>query len=244
MRYRLGASLLLSALVLAGCGGGPQAQTTPTMPYQVTPIVVTPTPAGGSTPVSGAYPAPAAQPTANAAYPVPAGPVDPQGRLIGAIDSIAIAQSVTQTKFDPNAKLYAIVPSHVMILNLGSPPVLPGWFYRFKVAGSPREFIVQVVNDNVTGTTEVEPIEQSKPLELPIDLTAIKITSDQVFASFTQKAPSLGLKVDDLKSYDLELVNLEGTSGPIWNVFDPTTFKWVYAVSATSGAEVPNPRGQ
>jgi hypothetical protein len=160
------------------------------------------------------------------------------------IDSLPGAQSAAKERFDPNAKLYAVLPSHAMILNLNSPPVLPGWFYKFKAEGSPREFIVQIVNGQISGTNEIEPIEPSKPLELPIDLAAVKITSDQVFASFQQKAPSLGLKVDDPKMYDLELVNLEGAGGPIWSVFDPTTYKWIYSVNATSGEEVPNPHGQ
>jgi hypothetical protein len=162
---------------------------------------------------------------------------------LGVLDSLPIAQNVAKERFDPTAKLYAVIPSRPMIINLNSPPVPPGWFYKFKVDGNPREFVIQIVNGQISGTNEIEPIEQTKPAEQPIDPAAIKITSDQVFTSFQQKAPSLGLTVSDPKSYDLELVNLQGSSGPIWSVFDPTTYKWLYAVSATSGEEVPNPRG-
>ncbi len=245
MYDRLGASLLLSALLLSGCSGGPQAQTTPTMPYQVTPVVVTVTPVSAASDTTGAYPAPSYAPaTVNPAYPAPVGPTDPQGRSVMVLDSLAVAQNVAKDRFNPNAQLYAVLPSRPMIRNLSSPPVLPGWFFKFKVAGSPREFIIQTVNGQISGTTEIELVEPLKPAELPIDVTTVKITSDQVFDSFKQKAPSLGLKVDDPKSYDLELVNLEGANGPIWSVFDPTTFAWIYSVNATSGAEVPNPHGK
>ncbi len=248
VRYRLGAFLLSGALI-AGCSGKPQA--TPTMPYQVTPIVVTPTlgsypPAGttSTTNTTGTYPTPPVQVTANPAYPAPIDTSDPQGRSKSAIESLSVAQNIAKEQFDPNAKLYAIDPSQVTIRNLGSMPTRPGWFYRFKVAGAPREFYVQVVNGEVSGTTPTEPIAQTKPLELPIDLATVKLTSDQVFAKFQQKAPDLGLKVTDPRTYDLELVNLEGVGAPVWSVYDPATYKWLYAVNATTGDEVPNPHGK
>jgi hypothetical protein len=244
--YRYGVALLLSALALSACAA-PQGQTPTEMPFQTTPVVATPEPAlGGSGAYPYPYPAQSAQPAQsdpNAPYPAPEGPVDSTGRSVQAMAALATAQSDAQANFNPAAQLYAIVPSQVMILNMGSPPVLPGWYYKFKVDGSPREYIVQVVNDEVIGTREIEPIEQPSPLELQIDPATVKIDSDQVYASFSEKAPSLGLTIDEPKQYDLELVNLEGGSGPVWSVFDPTTQKWLYSVSATSGSEVGNPRG-
>lgn len=237
--YRYGVALALSALILSACSS-PQQNSE--MPFQTTPMVVTPSPAQGNTDAYP-YPAPSVQAEPAPAYPGPEGPVDTTGRAVQALAALPIALGDAQANFNPDAKLYAIAPSQVMILNLGSPPVLPGWFYKFKVDGSPREYIVQVVNDQVTGTREIEPIQPPSPLELEIDPAAVTVDSDQVFASFTEKAPSLGITVDDPKTYDLELVNLEGGAGPVWSVFDPATQRWLYAVSATSGAEVENPRG-
>jgi hypothetical protein len=241
-RYRYGVALALSALILSACSS-PQAQPTE-MPFQTTPMVVTPSPAQGNTDAYPyPYPAPSVQAVADPAYPGPEGPVDTTGRAVQALAALPLALSDAQANFNPDAKLYAILPSQVMIINLGSPPVLPGWYYKFKVDGSPREYIVQVVNDVVTGTQEVEPIQPPDPPELEIDPATVTVDSDQVFASFAEKAPSLGITVDDPKGYDLELVNLEGGLGPVWSVFDPATQRWLYSVSGTSGAEVENPRG-
>jgi hypothetical protein len=240
MRFRFGAALALSSLVLAACAASQPAQPT-AMPFQTTPVAVTPTTqaATGAYP----YPAPPAANTTDQAYPGPATSRDPQGRALSALAALPLAQKDAQANFDPNAKLYAILPSQAMIQNLGSLPVAPGWFYKFKLDGSAREYIVQVVDNQVTGTREIEPIQAPKPLELQIDPASVKIDSDQVFASFKEKAPSLSLSVDDPKKYDLELINLEGGSGPVWSVFDPGKHTWLYSVSATSGSEVSNPRG-
>jgi hypothetical protein len=245
IRHSYGAALALSCLILAACSAGQPAQPT-VMPFQTTPMPVTPAPAGSyPAPGTSGYPAPEQAVTTGTseAYPAPETLIDPQGRSISALSALPIALEDAKTQFDPNATLYAIIPSQVMISNLGFPPVLPGWFYKFKAEGSAREYIVQVVNDVVTGTREIESIQPPTPLELAIDPATVKFDSDKVFASFKEKAPSLGLTVDDPKAYDLELVNLEGKGGPIWSVFDPATQKWLYSLSATSGSEVGNPRG-
>ncbi|NNJ09840.1 hypothetical protein EKD04_005830 [Chloroflexales bacterium ZM16-3] len=239
MRYCFAVILALSALILAACSTGPSAPPTD-MPFQTTPMVVTPTPVQGSD-SAYPYPAPPVQNNPNPAYPAPEPTGDPQGRSLSALSALAFAQSAAQASFDPNARLYVIMPSQVMLTNLGSPPALPGWFYKFKVEGTAREYIIQVVNDQASGSSEAEAMEPTQPLELPINLDQVKLDSDQVYASFAEKAPSLGLTVSDPKSYDLELVNLEGKGGPIWSVVDPGTLTWLYSVNATTGEEVPNP---
>ncbi|NTV63467.1 MAG: hypothetical protein HGA65_08015 [Oscillochloris sp.] len=157
-------------------------------------------------------------------------------------DSYQVALEDAQANFSPNVKLYALVPSQIMQRNLGQLPVMPGWFFKFKVEGLPREYIVLVINGQSAGVTEAEPVVQVLPLDLPIDMSAVKISSDQVLAGFLKKAPELGLTVTDPFTYDLELVNLEGQSGPVWSVYDPISLKWLYAMSATTGEELPNPR--
>ncbi|WP_129629191.1 hypothetical protein [Candidatus Oscillochloris fontis] len=119
---------------------------------------------------------------------------------------------------------------------------MSGWFFKFKVEGTSREFYVQVIDGQVSGTTEAEPVVPTIPQELPIDMALVQVTSDQVFARFLEKAPALGLTVSDPTSYDLELVHLEGKSNPIWSVVDPTTLVWLYSLDANTGEEVPNPR--
>ncbi len=67
-------------------------------------------------------------------------------------------------------------------------PVVPGWFYKFKNAGSRRDFIVQVVDGQISGTTAAESIQDPKPKELALDMSQVKIDSTQVFEQFKQYA--------------------------------------------------------
>ncbi|MBI1800577.1 MAG: hypothetical protein HYR71_02985 [Chloroflexi bacterium] len=151
-----------------------------------------------------------------------------------------VALQAAQARFSPEAKLYAVLPSSIMISNLGGLPVLSGWFYRFKIAGSRREFIVQVVDGNLSGTTLAEAAVDVKPIELPIDPAQVKLDSPQVFAQFEKFAAQQNIKISGT-TYDLELINPQGGSGYVWSVVDPAARRWLYSISATSGAEVPNP---
>lgn len=237
--YRLRVAMLFAVFILTACS----SSQPPALPYQVTPVAATPDyAASGGTAYPYPYPMVPFSMTPQPAYPAPAQSSSPHGRATSVADSLLVAEAIAVGSFNPNVKLYAVVPSQIMLRNIGSPPVLPGWFFKFKVEGAAREFFVQVVDGQASGTTEAEPVEQPNPQELPIDMTLVKITSDQVLASFLQKAPSLGLTVDDPLTYDLELVSLQGRNGPIWSVVDPMTFKWLYSVNATTGEEVSDPR--
>jgi len=186
---------------------------------------------------SSLYPAPSD--VAQSTYPVPsAHSVD--GRSQSALTSYKIALAEAKANFDPSAQLYAVVPSQIMIGNLGGPPVLPGWFFRFKKDDGPREFIVQVVDTVITGTTLAESVEQPTPRELPVDVAQIKFDSPQVFEQFKTVAVQRNLPIDPAV-YDFELVNLEGKGTPIWSIVDPITRNWLYSMDAVSGNEVPNP---
>jgi hypothetical protein len=249
MRFRHLASLALAGALLAACSQTPAPEQT----FQVTPVPATP----GSlpfvvTPEPGAYPSPGAAPGgypapggATSAYPAPtvAAPSDATGRAQTALEALPLAQQAAREQFSPEATLYSIIPSQVMLRNLSGPPVLPGWFFKFRTAGSPREFIVQVVNGQLSGAIEIEPIEQPTPLEQAIPLDRVTVDSDDVFTTFQERAPSLNITVEDPKRFDLELVNLEGSSAPVWSVFDPMTETWIFSVDATTGEEVGNPRG-
>ncbi len=162
------------------------------------------------------------------------------GRSQTALESYELAEQTAKNDYSPEAELYAIVPSEIMITNLGGPPVLPGWFYKFKTPGSRREFIVQIVDGTVTGTTTAESLAETEPAELQLDLSDVKLDSPAVFEQFNKFATERNLETEG-KIYDLELINPEGKGGPIWSVVDPGTKQWLYSVSAANGAEVPNP---
>ncbi len=140
-------------------------------------FVVTPVP---GTPIfaqpeqtAGAYPAPEqttdAYPDPQAGTQVPAAS-SPDGRAMTVLESFDAARERARTEYNPDVQLYAVLPSAIMIQNLAGPPVAPGWFYKFKSEGSRREFIVQTVDGQTTGSTVAEPIEDPTPAELPIDV--------------------------------------------------------------------------
>lgn len=226
---------LVTLLVLPAC-------TTTPAPAQQS-IVVTPEPgAPVFTPPdqnASAYPAPA---QTDDAYPGPQTTVvsSSNGRSQSVLQSYEPALQLARTQLSPDAQLYGVVPSTIAIGNLGGPPVVPGWFYKFKREGSRREFIVQVVDGRVTGSTTAESIEEPTPAELPIDVSQIKIDSDQVFALFKERAPELGITPGDTV-YDLELVSLAGKNGPTWSVVDPASKKWLFSVNAVSGEPTTDP---
>ncbi len=224
---------VLSLVIVTACSTA-TAPPSPAARFSTTAVIGTPeVPAAQSS----SYPAPSG--VAQSTYPVPsAHSVD--GRSESALTSYKLALDVATKEFDPAAKLYAVVPSQIMIGNLGGPPVLPGWFFRFKKDDSPREFIVQVVDADVTGTTLAESIEQPTPRELPIDVAQVKLDSTQAFEQFKQVAAQRGLPTDPA-AYDFELVNLEGKGTPIWSIVDPATRTWLYSIDAIGGNEVPNP---
>lgn len=229
--------LILGALLLTACTS--QAPATPqyvTTPVPATPVVAAPSGQPG-------YPVPAAE---SSAYPGPstgasAAATSSDGRSQSALASYPVAEAAAKKNFDPKAQLNAINPSQIMLGNLGGPPVLPGWFYTFKVPGARRQFIVQVVDGTVTGTTLAEPIEDPKPIERPINVADVKVDSNQVFDTFKAAMAKQNVSTDN-KRYDYELVNLEGTDGPAWSVVDASTQKWLFSVNATTGAEIPTVR--
>jgi hypothetical protein len=258
MKYTFVLMCLLLSLVLGGCSN--QAPAEPQ--YSVTPepggqpaftqptIVVNVQPEGSD---SGAYPAPAT--TDSTAYPGPAttdstgypGPQPTQsgsadGRAQTALEAYQLALETSKKNFGPDAELYAIAPSSIMIGNLGGVPVLPGWFYKFKNAGSRREYIVQIVDARVSGTTTAESIQDPTPKELAIDMSQVKIDSTQVLEQFKAYAAEKNIPTEGV-TFDLELVNLEGAGGPTWSVVDPNQRLWLYTVSAANGNVVANPRG-
>jgi hypothetical protein len=227
---------LSAALLLGACAGDNTA----------TPVfVTTPVPGGApqfSAPTSqaGSYPAPSGGPAAGYPAPAQAGTSSSDGRIQSALTSYKVAADTAAKDYNPDARLYGIIPSRIMIGNLGGPPVKLGWFYKFKTPGSPREYIIQVVDAVVSGTTQAEPLGEIKPAELPIDVSQLKLDSDKVLKQFQEVAKTRGINTEGV-IYDLELANLEGSGGPTWSVVDPASKKWLYSINAISGQEVSDP---
>ena len=238
--------LLIAAFLLSACNTAPE---TSEPRFVATPVVGTPD-FLKPTEQASAYPAPAESQAD--VYPAPGATADAQGypgpgetaastdgRSESALTSFKYAEKVAKEDFDAGAVLYAIQPSTIMLGNLGNPPVLPGWFYKFKVEGTRREYIVQIIDATVTGTTLAEAAMDTGLAELPIDVSQIKIDSTQVMEQFVKAAPENNWKTEGV-IYDFELINLEG-KGPVWSVVDPSTSQWLYSVSALNGNVVENP---
>ncbi len=246
MKYSFATAFLVLSFLLAGCSnqppadsqfsvtpepGGKPAFTQPTIIVNVQPETTT----------TGAYPAPAN--TEATAYPGPQPTVyatSADGRTKTALESYPVALDAAKQSFSPDAQLFAVAPSTIMISNLGGLPVVSGWFYKFKTTESRREYIVQVVDGQLNGTTQAESVKDPTPRELPIDMTQIKIDSNQVLEQFKAYAAEKSIPTDGI-IFDLELVNLEGKGGPVWSVVDPNQRLWLYSVSATNGNVVENP---
>jgi len=187
--------------------------------------------------------APSGYPSSNsgvAGYPAQTALASKDGRSQSALTSLKVAERIAKEEYDPEARLYAIIPSGIMISNLGRPPVLPGWFYKFKRENSRREFTVHVADGQATGTTLAEPAVLPDEKELPIELDKVKFDSPQVFKRFQAFAAKQNIVVEG-KVFDLELTNIEGKGGPVWSVVDPETNRWLYSINAANGAEVGNP---
>ncbi|WP_420629798.1 hypothetical protein [Candidatus Leptofilum sp.] len=225
-------------LLLAACGAAPEAPDD--LAFSTTPVV------GGAPEfleeAPEGYPVGGTSDTGNEGYPAPAGTVEGQsvdGRSQTAVAAYELALFVALDEFSPDAYLHTIAPSHIMLSNLGNPPVLPGWFYIFKRPESRRELIVQVVDNLVTGTTLTESVSDIQPAPLPIDMSQVVLDSDDVFARFDE----VGGRQEGVP-YDLELIYLTGSEAPIWSVVDPFSQQWIASFNAVTGEEAPNPYGQ
>ncbi len=229
---------LACALALTACGPQPQDR-----PFQTTIVPATAEPAAPPAeaypipvdPATGGYPSPDATVAAGA-------PLDDsyEGRDQTALASYQIALEYAQQEFGP-VQLYAIIPSHIMLANLGNPPVEPGWFYKFQGESDPAFHFVQVVDGIVIGARSLTPLGEDEPQE-PIDMAAVTVDSDAVFEKFRQRAPELGITVDETLVYDLELVQLQGSPAPIWSVVTPDGSQWLFSVNAVTGEETEDPR--
>ncbi|MEI7768748.1 MAG: hypothetical protein WCI67_02110 [Chloroflexales bacterium] len=229
---------LAGALLIAACSNKPAD-----LPYKTTAIPVTPTVAQAPA-ASGGYPAPAANAN-DTGYPAPpaqaAGATD-EGRSQTVFQSYQAALTWATQNFGPDAQLYEVVPSRVMLANLGNPPTALGWFYKFRAASKQGDdLFVQVVNGQFSGSRVLSPLGEVPKPELPIEISKLTIDSSKALEIFAQRGPAMGVTVDPHATYDLHLINLQGTPGPIWSVLSPKDSTPILWIDASTGGEASDP---
>ncbi len=228
---------LAGALFLAACSSTPAE-----LPYKTTPVSVTPTVVQSAT-VEGAYPVPSV-PVVTDAYPNPTSltPVaTDDGRSGTVLKGYQVALDWAKQNFGADAQLYEIVPSRVMLANLGNPPTALGWFYKFRAASKQgSDLFVQVVNGQYSGSRILSPLGEIPKPELPIDISNV-IDGDKVMELFAQRAPALKVTVEPNTAYDLQLINLKGTPGPVWGVISPKDNSPILWLDAVTGNEASDP---
>ena len=174
-------------------------------------------------------------------YPSPAvqtGSLD--GRSQSAFTSYEQAVAIAREEFHPEAYLASIMPSQLMLRNLGNPPVLPGWFFNFRKPDSRREFLIQFVDGVPTGSTLTEAMLPPGKTPQPIDVTALAFDSPTMLEQFELFARDNGLWRESYV-WDYELINFVGGANAVWSVYDPATGSVVYSMDANTGQQVANP---
>ncbi|MBX0327761.1 hypothetical protein K2Z83_08735, partial [Oscillochloris sp. ZM17-4] len=222
---------LASTLLLTAC-----SSNSADLPYQTTPVPATPI-VGQDGAYPYPYPAPPLPSTDTSAYPEPA-PSNRtfEGRSQTVIASYAAASACAAQHFNADALLYEVVPSRAMLQNIGNPPTALGWFYKFRSQGSDGDLFVQIVDGTCSSPRELIPLGELPKAELPIDVAALKIDSDQAIEIFQKHAVAQGIPVMS-DPYDLQLINLEGTPGPVWGVISPLDNRAIYWIDAITGEE-------
>jgi hypothetical protein len=251
MKYSRTALLwaVAGALLLAACSNGGNQRNQPSQTFQTTPEVATPDFGQTVAPTAGypapGYPAPgttAAPATAAAsAYPAPSARSG-DGRSQTAFQSYKVALDWAKQNFGADVQLYEVIPSRVMIANLGNPPIALGWFYKFRAPShGADDLFVQVVDGEFGGSRILTPLGDLPKAEKPIDIGALSVDSDKVSELFKQRAPALGITLDPKLTYDLQLIYLEGSSAPVWSVVNPDGNTWLFSVDASTGTETKDP---
>jgi len=120
------------------------------------------------------------------------------------------------------AILYQIAVTRIMEINLGLPPSAPGWFFMFRVPDQTIEYYVKVVDGQVIGATETQPILAEKlPYKyLPIDLKRLTLDSRDVLRSYLEHGGEEYIATHPKMELDYRLVHLEGQPNPVWSLFD------------------------
>jgi len=213
---------------LVGC----QSNTNPS-PSTVTPSNPTPDDKG--------YPAPTLQTQSNGSgYPAPQGKRYSQS----AFQSYSAAEEAAK-KWNAKATLHQIPATYQMEMNLGHSATGEGWFFMFKVQGSPLEYYVYVSNGKVSGTSEAQPIilGGKSPYEFQ-ELPAFSKMwdSDRVVDLFLQRDGKKYTTDNPQAVLNPQLNYLKGDAYPAWQIFDaskPKDNTVLFKVNAYNGEVIP-----
>jgi hypothetical protein len=153
---------------------------------------------------------------------------------------------VNAKKWNKDAVLYEIPVTQLMEKNLGLPPgVQAGWFFMFKVPGSPLEYYVKVAEGHVVGSTVAQPIIVGEPpfKEVALDLEKLPLGSNDVLRLFMEKGGSAYLASNPKWQLDYRLVHIEGQKDPVWSLFDSTDVNQapLFNLDAITGEKVDDP---
>ena len=144
-------------------------------------------------------------------------------------------------QWNPEVVLHGVMPTMQMARNLGLPAVMDGWFFMFKVPGSPVEFYVQIADGSVLGYTEAQPIMGDKlPYQYaPIDVTQVTLDTRAVLEKFASKKREVSAGA----ALDYRLVRLEGQDRPVWTLFaiSGSEMEALLHLDAVTGDEVGDP---
>jgi hypothetical protein len=151
-------------------------------------------------------------------------------------------------KWNEHAILYQIPSTRLMEKNLGLSGGGPaGWFFMFKVPGSPVELYVEIVNNKLYGRTEAQPVIIGEPKykNNPIDLNKELLDSDKALDVYLNDGGKDYFSTHKNVDLDYRLVYLEGTNDPIWSIFDASDLATpLYDVDAVTGKKTQDPYSQ
>lgn len=166
-----------------------------------------------------------------------------------ALTAYPVAQARARQWRD-GALLYEISPRVQMAANLGLPVITSGWFFMFKEPGGPVEFYVYIVEGEVSGFTEAQPIlaEQLPYARLAIEVDELRLDSTDALAALLstddgQRWAAARADTGIPTRLDFRLVHLQGQPDPIWTVFSAESDRLdpLYHVNAITGVEAADP---
>jgi len=164
----------------------------------------------------------------------------PDSRKDTALEAYPFALARAQ-QWNPEVVLHGVMPTIQMARNLGLPAVIDGWFFMFKVPGSPVEFYVQIAEGSVLGYTEAQPIMGDQlPYQYDtIDVNQVKLDSRDVLEKFSRTKR----EVPAGAALDYRLVRLEGQEQPVWTLLaiSDTEITSLLHLDAVTGEEVGDP---
>jgi hypothetical protein len=166
------------------------------------------------------------------------------GRRETAFTAYPVAEAEAK-KWNRDALLYQIPVNRIMEINLGIPSGIPGWFFMFKAPNSAVEYYIKVVNGQISGVTEAQPILlQELPYELlPIEIRELRLDSDDVLRLFIEFGGKQYIETHPYWQIDYRLVHLKGQPHPVWSLFDVSNINQppLFNVDAVTGEIVADP---